>query len=349
MPEDIRIHVGFKDHIKTKKLRKRLGWEGLGALIYLWLSARESKPRGDLSGLSAEDIAMMAEWEGDPQRFVDVLVEIGWLDKDEQGNIKLHDWETWNRFAYYSEERSEAARQSVACRHDRKNKATKRKRNVYETYTDRIQNANETSTNLSTPSPLPLPLPSPTRSDPPVGGQGGKDQKAESQTAEAKQPNTKKFIPPTADEVRAYAGSIGFEALNPEGFIASYEQKGWRVGRAATPMKDWKAAVRLWKQNAYDRGELPTTDPEPKQAADSNGRPHTAAEFAQILSPFSRKTPKELKAYAPDNIVATLKYRHAYRPAFDDILAFSTFAYDFSSLCAALEKADAAQAAAANA
>lgn len=55
----------------------------------------------------------------------------------------------------------------------------------------------------------------------------------------------KVFVPPTVDNVREYAQSLGeLHLINPGAFIDFYESKGWMVGR--TKMKDWKAAVRNW-------------------------------------------------------------------------------------------------------
>jgi len=52
---------------------------------------------------------------------------------------------------------------------------------------------------------------------------------------------------PTAQEVTDYALSMGFK-LDGQQFCDYYESKGWLVGRS--PMKVWKAAVRIWKANS---------------------------------------------------------------------------------------------------
>ena len=59
------------------------------------------------------------------------------------------------------------------------------------------------------------------------------------------------FVKPTAHEVTAYAQEIGF-ALSGQSFIDFYESKGWKIG--PNLMKDWKAAVRTWRQREPDRG-----------------------------------------------------------------------------------------------
>jgi len=57
----------------------------------------------------------------------------------------------------------------------------------------------------------------------------------------------KKFIPPTPEEVSEYGESIDYK-ISGDQFCNSYEQKGWMVGK--NKMKDWKAAVRTWKQRS---------------------------------------------------------------------------------------------------
>ena len=56
-----------------------------------------------------------------------------------------------------------------------------------------------------------------------------------------------KFQKPTAQDVTEYAEGIGFE-LDGRRFVDFYESKGWMVGK--NKMKDWKAAVRTWKQRS---------------------------------------------------------------------------------------------------
>ncbi|MCM1066830.1 MAG: DUF4373 domain-containing protein [Muribaculaceae bacterium] len=56
-------------------------------------------------------------------------------------------------------------------------------------------------------------------------------------------PTTKRFVPPTVDEVRAYAQEKSYN-VDAEHFVDYYTSNGWRVGR--NPMKDWRATVRTW-------------------------------------------------------------------------------------------------------
>ena len=62
-----------------------------------------------------------------------------------------------------------------------------------------------------------------------------------------------KFQPPTWSEVKDYADSVGYHALDAEAFIAYYEANGWMRGR--TKIRNWKACVITWKKRAEERGE----------------------------------------------------------------------------------------------
>lgn len=66
---------------------------------------------------------------------------------------------------------------------------------------------------------------------------------------------TKRFTPPTVDEVRAYCKERG-NGVDPQRFVDYYSSNGWMVGK--TKMKDWKAAVRTWEQRDSKWGQNKT-------------------------------------------------------------------------------------------
>jgi hypothetical protein len=63
---------------------------------------------------------------------------------------------------------------------------------------------------------------------------------------------TKKFIPPTADEVRAYCDER-MNNVDADAFVDFYSAKGWMLGK--NKMKDWKAAVRTWERKEQPKKE----------------------------------------------------------------------------------------------
>jgi len=70
---------------------------------------------------------------------------------------------------------------------------------------------------------------------------------------------TKRFIKPNIQEIKDYC----FERKNNvdvNKFFNYYEANGWKVGKNA--MKDWKACVRTWEGNDYNKPQIS----QPKQS-----------------------------------------------------------------------------------
>ena len=65
-----------------------------------------------------------------------------------------------------------------------------------------------------------------------------------------KSTTTKRFIPPTVEEVAEYVNEKGYK-VNPQRFVDHYAARGWKYGQGK-PMVDWKAAVRTWVSNDYN-------------------------------------------------------------------------------------------------
>ena len=88
----------------------------------------------------------------------------------------------------------------------------------------------------------------------------------------------KRFVKPTAEEVRAYCAERG-NRVDAQAFVDFYEAKGWKVGNA--PMKDWKAAVRTWEKRDAERKQSAT--PRPNRQRDfGNSRVYSAAEIDSL-------------------------------------------------------------------
>lgn len=60
----------------------------------------------------------------------------------------------------------------------------------------------------------------------------------------------KNFKKPTLEEVEEYCKERN-NNINAQKFIDFYESKGWKVGK--TPMKDWKACIRTWEGNNFNK------------------------------------------------------------------------------------------------
>lgn len=71
----------------------------------------------------------------------------------------------------------------------------------------------------------------------------------------------KRFEKPTLSEIKAYCIERS-NNVNAEQFFDYYESNGWKVGKNS--MKNWKACVRTWERNGYDK---PTQKKNSKQDA----------------------------------------------------------------------------------
>lgn len=90
---DIRLDVGFMEHLKTKALRRAVGSDGVLCLLQLWCWAARERPTGELTGITVEVLEAGVDWPEDRAgEFVEALLRIGFLDKDDNGIFHLHDW-----------------------------------------------------------------------------------------------------------------------------------------------------------------------------------------------------------------------------------------------------------------
>lgn len=81
--------------LKFQKLMRRLKESRrgtIGLLEGMWLSVAKNCPRGDIGRFSNEEIAIMVDWEGDPDELVEALVECHWIDVCEVNRLVIHDW-----------------------------------------------------------------------------------------------------------------------------------------------------------------------------------------------------------------------------------------------------------------
>jgi len=134
---DIRIKLDLFEHPKLRKLRRRLGAEGVLGLLRLWLWAAANRPDGLLRGLDADDLELASQWEGQPGELAATLCELRLLDflplekeggaapalpPSERGAVpavgafRIHDWCEHQPWASRTEERSRIARQAAKAR-----------------------------------------------------------------------------------------------------------------------------------------------------------------------------------------------------------------------------------------
>ena len=69
----------------------------------------------------------------------------------------------------------------------------------------------------------------------------------------ARAPSSRRFTPPSVDEVAAYCRERG-NAVDAQRFVDFYTASGWMRGK--TPVRDWKACVRTWERQDNKRDEV---------------------------------------------------------------------------------------------
>lgn len=167
MNSDIRIPVSFIGHRKRRKLNLMLGVpECAGYLLDLWLNAAMNRPKGVLHDMDAADIALDAGWEGDPDVFVEGLVNCGFLDVDDEGVYVIHDWNVHQGYAQFSEERSEQARNAANVRWAKRRAGSGNAAGMPEQCGEHVSALPpDTESNAPSPVPSPSPLPDPKDKD----------------------------------------------------------------------------------------------------------------------------------------------------------------------------------------
>lgn len=115
MNTDFRVCCSFANHYKTQKLIRRVGLKGPACLVFLWSHVAECQPSGDISGMTAEDIAIASKWDDDPDKFVALLIEIGFLETVGD-RLMVHEWDIHNGYASAAVMRRECSRKAAATR-----------------------------------------------------------------------------------------------------------------------------------------------------------------------------------------------------------------------------------------
>ena len=96
----IEAHQELRNHPKTKKAARLLGVSRpqlIGHLFCLWWWCLDYSANGNLAAFDNADIADGAEWDGDPDRFVQSLIECGPSDRpgflvDNGNGLEVKDW-----------------------------------------------------------------------------------------------------------------------------------------------------------------------------------------------------------------------------------------------------------------
>ncbi len=88
------------ESMKFKKLQRRLGVSAVvvaGTLEFLWIATQKNAKRGDIGQFSNEEIAIECGWEGDPDAFIEALIDCGWLDVCDTCRLVVNSWDIISR------------------------------------------------------------------------------------------------------------------------------------------------------------------------------------------------------------------------------------------------------------
>ena len=99
----VAVDIDLAQNPKTKNLARKLGMsihEIMGHLIQFWGWGMKYAQDGNISDFEAEDIADAAGWEGNPEEFLNAMIDCGrgskcgFIEKTEKGMF-IHDWDEY--------------------------------------------------------------------------------------------------------------------------------------------------------------------------------------------------------------------------------------------------------------
>lgn len=104
----VRVNTSFYGHIKTIKLRARLGNDAFWIPPRIWAIAAEQRADGVFDGVSAEEFALLIGYNGDAPSMLQALLQAGFMDENP---LRIHDWNDHNGYhASFAERASKAAK-----------------------------------------------------------------------------------------------------------------------------------------------------------------------------------------------------------------------------------------------
>lgn len=111
-------------------------------------------------------------------------------------------------------------------------------------------------------------------SKPPTGPLTGPDITRETKETKETRGGTKGFVPPTLDEVVAFAREIGYPQYKAEKFFRNYSAKKWKAGNSR--LTNWQEKLQEWKSE--DEARETST---PSRGRRGNGRVAQLPDYKQ--------------------------------------------------------------------
>jgi hypothetical protein len=102
----VRVFSSFYTHRKTLRLQTIIGEAAFWVPPKLWSYACENQPDGIFEQYTAEEMALLIGYKGEPQALLEALLKSGLLDANP---LRIHDWEEHNGYHSTFSERAKKA------------------------------------------------------------------------------------------------------------------------------------------------------------------------------------------------------------------------------------------------
>jgi len=233
----IESHQDLLHHPKTEKFARLLGITrvtAVGHLHCLWWWAVDYAEDGDLSRFDALDIAIGGEWDGDMDKFLEVLVFVGFIDFAND-RYTIHNWDKY--FGRLLEQRQANARRQREWR----------ERHKPESDTSETRNSDITVTE---PSRTGATVPNQTVPNQTVPKNGSLSF-ASANAPKAKRATSLPDEFTVTDDMTNWALAESFTFQEIETQTAMFRDHFTANGK---PMKDWVATWRNWMRRSRSFG-----------------------------------------------------------------------------------------------
>ena len=233
----MRFKEDFFDSVRIKKLRRLAGGDTL-TIIYLKMQLKSIKTDGVLTytGVErtfAEELALdLDENPEDVGLLLNYLLSVGLIETSDNINFLL---------PFVVENTGSETAAAERMRNHRERKALPENTN---------EMSPETNTSVTMLRDSYAPVTEELR-DCYVEKDIEKDIEQGTSSRDSK---SKRFIPPTVEEVMAYCKERK-NSIDAQYFVDWYTAKGWMIGK--NKMKDWKATVRYWERKENTSGKSP--------------------------------------------------------------------------------------------
>lgn len=92
---------------------------------------------------------------------------------------------------------------------------------------------------------------------------------------------SRRFAPPSLEEVKLNGAKIGLPVVECEKFISYYESNGWKVGRNG--MRSWTAAMIHWRSNWKERNSSNNGKGNQQQALDARNNERSLRAIDRVM------------------------------------------------------------------